>query len=269
MGIERHSLQYLFERFESNRVEAADECHDPALVICSGFAQESMSDSSNQRRKATSDSSAVRVEGLRHDFGGRTILDIPDWTVHKGEHYLVLGPSGSGKTTLLNILAGLLRPMAGNVSVSEQDIGSLGPGALDAFRGRHIGIVFQTLHLVSALNVADNLHLARYLAGLTRQDTRVHDVLGDLGLRSLTKARARTLSQGEAQRVAIARAIINEPTVILADEPTSALDDANTAQVMDLLCEQAEACGATLIIATHDRRIKDRFTAVLELGVRQ
>ncbi len=228
-----------------------------------------MSKSSIQHRYLKSGSSAVRVEGLRHDFGGRTILDIPNWTAHKGEHYLVLGPSGSGKTTLLNILAGLLRPMAGTVSISEQDIGSLGSGVMDVFRGRHIGIVFQTLHLISALSVADNLHLARYLAGLPRQDSRVHDVLGDLGLRSLTKARARTLSQGEAQRVAIARAVINEPTVILADEPTSALDDANTAQVMDLLCEQAETCGATLIIATHDRRIKDRFTAVLELGARQ
>lgn len=227
-----------------------------------------MSESSIQHKNATSDSSAVRVEGLRHDFGGRTILDIPDWTAHKGEHYLVLGQSGSGKTTLLNILAGLLRPMAGNVSVSDQDIGSLGPGLMDVFRGRHIGIVFQTLHLVSALSVADNLHLARYLAGLPRQVSRVHKMLDNLGLRSLTNARSRALSQGEAQRVAIARAVINEPTVILADEPTSALDDANTTQVMDLLCEQAEACGATLIIATHDRRIKDRFTAVLELGLR-
>ena len=228
-----------------------------------------ISKSSIQHRNATSESSAVRVEGLRHDFGGRAILDIPDWTAHKGEHYLVLGPSGSGKTTLLNILAGLLRPMAGTVSVSDQDIGSLGPGLMDVFRGRHIGIVFQTLHLVSALSVADNLHLARYLAGLPRQDSRVRRVLDDLGLRSLTNARARALSQGEAQRVASARAVINEPTVILADEPTSALDDANTAQVMDLLYKQAETCGATLIIATHDRRIKDRFTAVLELGVRQ
>ena len=229
----------------------------------------SMSESSIQHRYATSGSSVVRVEGLRHDFGGRTILDIPNWTAHKAEHYLVLGPSGSGKTTLLNILAGLLRPTAGTVSVSEQDIGSLGSGVMDVFRGRHIGIVFQTLHLLSALSVADNLHLARYMAGLPRQDSRVRRVLDDLGLRSLTNARARVLSQGEAQRVAIARAVINEPAVILADEPTSALDDANTTQVMNLLYEQAETCGATLIIATHDRRIKDRFTAVLELGARQ
>lgn len=214
-------------------------------------------------------SDAIRVDGLRHDFGERTILDIPDWTVHKAEHCIVLGPSGSGKSTLLNILAGILRPMKGTVSVWGQDMGSLEAGALDAFRGRHIGIVFQTLHLVSALCVADNLRLARYIAGLPRHESRVHRLLDDLGLGPLKAARPRTLSQGEAQRVAIARAVINEPKVILADEPTSALDDANTAQVLELLCEQAKACGAALIIATHDRRIRDRFTAVLELGVRQ
>ena len=218
---------------------------------------------------ATRGSYAVQINGLRHEFGGRLVLNIPEWNVPPGEHRLILGPSGCGKTTLNNIIAGLLRPQAGTVSVSGQAIDALGPGALDVFRGRHIGIVFQTLHLVPALSVADNLHLARYLAGLPRQDLRVHRVLDELGLRSLMTARPRTLSQGEAQRVAIARAVINEPTVILADEPTSALDDANTEQVLDLLSGQAEACEATLIIATHDRQIKDRFTAVLELGTQQ
>ncbi len=214
-------------------------------------------------------SPAVRVDGLRHDFGGRPVLDMPEWTVPRGEHCLVLGRSGCGKTTLLNIIAGLLRPVAGSVGVSGQDIGALGPAALDAFRGRHIGIVFQTLHLVAALSVADNLHLARYLAGLPRQDSGVRRVLDSLGLGPLSAARPRMLSQGEAQRVAIARAVVNEPTVILADEPTSALDDCHTAQVLDLLRGQADACGATLVIATHDRRIRDSFTAVLELGRRR
>jgi putative ABC transport system ATP-binding protein len=104
---------------------------------------------------------------------------------------------------------------------------------------------------------------------LPRQELRVHRVLDELNLRSLMTARPRTLSQGEAQRVAIARAVINEPTVILADEPTSALDNTNAELVLDLLFRQAEACEATLIITTHDQRIKDRFTAVLELGTQQ
>ncbi len=211
-------------------------------------------------------SPAVRVGDLRHEFDGRLVLDIPDWTVSPGGNCLVLGPSGSGKTTLLNALAGLLRPTAGNISISGQDIGALAPGELDVFRGRHIGIVFQTLHLVSALSVADNLHLARYLGGLPRDESRLHRILDNLGLGAMASTRPRTLSQGEAQRVAIARAVINDPTVILADEPTSALDDGNAEQVLNLLSEQAKVCGATLIIATHDRRIRDRFAAILELG---
>ncbi|MCZ6741640.1 MAG: ABC transporter ATP-binding protein [Alphaproteobacteria bacterium] len=208
----------------------------------------------------------VRLDGVRREFDGRVVLDIPDWTVATGGHCLVLGPSGSGKTTLLNIIAGLLRPTAGTVTISGQDIGTLGPGALDVFRGRHIGIVFQTLHLVSALSVADNLHLARYLAGLRRDEARLHGVLESLGIGAMAAARPRTLSQGEAQRVAIARAVINDPKIILADEPTSALDDGNATQVLNLLSQHADMCGATLVIATHDRRIRDRFDAVLELG---
>ncbi len=218
------------------------------------------------RKDQTHASPIVRVSGLCHEFDGRLVLDIPDWSDSPGGHCLVLGPSGSGKTTLLNALAGLLRPTAGIISISGQDIGALRPSELDVFRGRHIGIVFQTLHLVSALSVADNLHLARYLARLPRDQSRLHRVLDSLGLGTLAAARPRTLSQGEAQRVAIARAVINDPTVILADEPTSALDDDNAEQVLDLLTEQAEVCGATLVIATHDRRIRDRFGPHLELG---
>ena len=145
-------------------------------------------------------SPAVGIEGLRHDFGGHRVLNITGWTVPQGEHCLVLGPSGSGKTTLINIIAGLLRPLTGTVCVSGQNICSLGSSALDVFRGRHIGIVFQTLHLISALSVEDNLHLARYLAGLPREDFQVLHLLDNLGLGSLSAARPNTLSQGEAHQ---------------------------------------------------------------------
>lgn len=210
----------------------------------------------------------IAVEGLRHGYGAAPVVDLPSWSVPEGRHCLVLGPSGSGKTTLFNILAGLIRPERGRVTVAGQAIAELAPDALDRFRGRTVGIVFQTLHLVKALSVADNLRLARYLAGLAPDDGRILGVLAALGLADKARRRPRDLSQGEAQRVAIARAVINGPKLILADEPTSALDDASCARVVDLLTEQARDCGATLVIATHDARVRDRFDLRLDMGGR-
>lgn len=217
------------------------------------------------RRQAASSNPIIRLAGVRREFDGRTVLDLPEWAVWNGGHCLVLGPSGCGKTTLLNLLAGLLQPTAGSIFVVDRDMAAMKNDERDVFRGRHVGIVFQTLHLVGALSVADNLHLARYLAGLPRDEARVGQVLDSLGLANKAGTRPRTLSQGEAQRVAIARAVINQPTVILADEPTSALDDANADRVLDLLTDQAAQHAATLVVATHDRRNRNRFAARLEL----
>jgi len=207
----------------------------------------------------------LELEGLRQDAAGHTILALDEWRVAKGEHWLVIGPSGSGKTTLLNLIAGLLRPTEGRVVVAGQDIEALPANQRDRFRGRYIGIVFQTLHLVDALTVEGNLRLAQYLAGVKQDLARIRDVLGSLGIADKMNAKPRALSQGEAQRVAIARAVINRPSLVLADEPSSALDDANCGQVIDLLEDQATAAGATLVIATHDQRVKDRFRHRLTL----
>jgi putative ABC transport system ATP-binding protein len=208
------------------------------------------------------------IRDLRYAVAGRVILAVPAWVVPPGAHSLICGPSGSGKTTLLHLIAGLLRPSAGVITIAGQNLDQLGTAAIDAFRGRRIGIVFQALHLVPALTVADNLRLARFLAGLSRDDGRVMRVLADLDLGGKAGAWPRDLSQGEAQRVAIARAVINTPQLILADEPTSALDDGNCTRVLDLLREQAAACDATLLVATHDHRIKERFDRRLELEAR-
>ena len=149
--------------------------------------------------------------------------------------------------------------------VAGQDLGALTPAELDAFRGRMVGIVLQRLHLIPALTVRDNLRLARTLARLPPDPQRLDTLLADLGLAALAGARPRQLSEGEAQRVAIARAVVNRPALILADEPTSALDDANCAAVLALLRAQAETSGATLVIATHDARLKPHFRHRLEL----
>lgn len=198
------------------------------------------------------------VSNMHHAYDGKAALRIDAWQVGQGEHWLVLGPSGSGKTTLLHVLAGILRPSAGTVTVAGHDLGELAPAALDRFRGRYIGIVLQRLHLIASLSVMDNLLLAQYLAGATQDRRRVIEVLSGLDLGGKAGAKPHELSFGQAQRVAVARAVINRPQLLLADEPTSNLDDARCMQALELLQTQAQNCGATLVIATHDQRIKAR-----------
>lgn len=205
------------------------------------------------------------LEGLTRAYRASTVVAIPSWVVATGQHSLILGASGSGKTTLLHLIAGLLRPSRGSVRVAGQDLGALTPAQLDAFRGRTIGIVLQRLHLIAALTVRDNLRLARTLARLPPDPARIDALIAELGLAALAGARPSRLSEGEAQRVAIGRAVVNNPALILADEPTSALDDANCEAVLALLRAQAEASGATLVIATHDARLKPFFRHRLEL----
>jgi putative ABC transport system ATP-binding protein len=205
---------------------------------------------------------------LAQSYGARTVLELRKWTVHAGQHSIVLGPSGCGKTTLLHLIAGLLRPSRGRIRVAGQDLSALAPAELDGFRGKNIGIVLQRLHLIRALTVKDNLRLAQSLAGLPVRAERIEHLLFELGIAALATARPDRLSQGEAQRVAIARAVINRPALILADEPTSALDDGNAETVLRLLLTQAEASGATLLIATHDGRLKAHFAHRLELPAR-
>jgi putative ABC transport system ATP-binding protein len=136
---------------------------------------------------------------------------------------------------------------------------------LDRFRGQHYGFIFQRNHLISALTVEKNLLLAPFLAGLKQDHSRVEEVLTQLGIADKKQAAIRELSLGQAQRVAIARAILNKPSVILADEPTSALDDKNCDRVSDLLLSVADQNRATLIIATHDQRLKDKVKNLIQL----
>jgi putative ABC transport system ATP-binding protein len=206
------------------------------------------------------------LKHLRHAYNGQEVLRLDDWSVAEGEKWLVLGPSGSGKTTLLHILAGILAPTEGSVSITGRALEELPASELDRFRGRNIGIVFQRLHLISSLTVLGNLLLAQYLAG-SRQDSRAASLLlASLGMADKANSRPHALSFGQSQRAAVARAVVNKPRLILADEPTSNLDDANAAAALDVLLAQGRACNATVVIATHDRRIRDRFEHRIALG---
>lgn len=207
----------------------------------------------------------LEVRGLRHEYAGRAVLEVPSWDVAHGEASLVIGASGHGKSTLIAAIAGLLTPTAGSVRLDGEEMTTLSPARRDALRARRVGLVPQTLHLISVLSVRDNVRLPRRLAGLAPDDAAIDASLEALGIAGLAHRRAGDLSVGEAQRVAIARAVANRPALILADEPTSALDDASCAAALRMLREQAASCGAALVIATHDQRIKAQFSNRLEL----
>lgn len=207
----------------------------------------------------------IRVKDSSYQYPGGTRMSFPDFHIGKGKHALILGESGSGKTTLIHLIGGLLRGQAGTIEVDGVDIASLTNRGLDQYRGRHFGFVFQKNHLIPSLTVEQNLLAAPYFAGIPQNLTTANALLDELGLADRRSAPIHKLSQGQAQRVAIARALINKPSLILADEPTSALDDKNCDRVIRLLMEASTSHGATLVVSTHDLRLKAAIPTVIEL----
>src|SRR4029453_9746351 len=183
-------------------------------------------------------------------------LEVPEWRAGANEAWLLAGQSGSGKSTLLHILAGLTTPTVGTVIVNGTDVVALSEGARDRWGGRTVGLVPQRLHLVGALDVRDNLRLAYTLAGLPVDETRITALMEAVGVIELSGRFPSQFSQGQAQRVAIGRAVVNRPALVLADEPTANLDDVHAAQALELLRGQAIEAGATLVVASHDARVR-------------
>lgn len=208
----------------------------------------------------------VALERVSRRYGECAVLTDFDFALDDGAQALLHGPSGSGKTTLIYLICGLLSPQSGTVRVAGQDLSSLPQARRDDVRRANIGVVFQTLRLVSALSVRANLLLAQKLAGKSRNAADVDALLDRLGIKHRANAKPAALSQGEAQRAAIARAVIAKPALLIADEPTSALDDDNTARVVELLMETAAAQGSALLIATHDARLRSHFPRTVELA---
>jgi len=202
---------------------------------------------------------------LQYKYENGPAFDFPDIACAKGEHLLIIGESGKGKTTLLHLLAGILKPKSGVVEITGVTTSSLNDAALDRFRGKNIGLVFQTAHFVQSLSVIDNLLLPAFLSGIKEDKQRAKAALQRLNLGDKLHVKPAQLSVGEQQRAAIARAMMNNPAIILADEPTSALDDKNANEVIEMLEEQARSNGSSLVIVTHDKRLKDRFTKQISL----
>jgi len=209
----------------------------------------------------------LAAHNLVKAYDGRRVLSEVSLTLAAGERALLLGPSGSGKSTLLNCLCGLQQPDAGAVTFGQEVLAAASrPSAGDAIRRRHFGIVFQTLRLVSALSVRANLALAQKLQMGRADPALVDHTLERLALTHRADARPHELSQGEAQRAAIARAVVVRPAILVADEPTSALDHANAARVAALLLDLAQETGASLLIATHDERLRAHFPRTMTLA---
>jgi putative ABC transport system ATP-binding protein len=190
-----------------------------------------------------------------------------DLELRRGEIVLVMGPSGSGKTTLLSMLGGLLRPTGGEIRLGPTDIAALPESALPPFRARTFGFIFQDFNLLAALTARENVEIALNLAGSrgapARERARL--LLASLGLEDRLDFRVDQLSGGEKQRVAVARAVANRPQVVFADEPTANLDSARGAETMRLLRSLAKEEGTTVLVVSHDQRLREVADRVLWL----
>ncbi|MFC7289261.1 ABC transporter ATP-binding protein [Herminiimonas glaciei] len=199
----------------------------------------------------------LQIAKLTHRYPGAHIpqLNVPAFSLARGEHAIVIGPSGSGKSTLLHLIAAILTPQNGDIRVADTSIATLAPRAADQWRGRHIGFLPQKLALIPSLNARDNILLAAYASGQASDSARADALLSALGLADKATAKPHQLSQGQKQRVALARAMFNRPQLLLADEPTANLDDASCRSAIALLLAQANELGASLILSTHDARV--------------
>lgn len=183
-------------------------------------------------------------------------LDNVSLEIERGEFVSIMGPSGCGKSTLLNIAGLLDEPTEGTVTIDGTTVGHMGDSRLAAFRNSKLGFVFQSFHLISSLNVADNVEVPLLYRSMSAQERRrrVAEVLDRVGLSHRMKHRPAQLSGGQCQRVAIARAIVGQPEIILADEPTGNLDSRMGAEVMDLLHSLNREDGRTIMMVTHNEQ---------------
>jgi putative ABC transport system ATP-binding protein len=208
----------------------------------------------------------LKTKDLIHRYpGSNDPLTFKDWQIEHGSQWLLSGPSGCGKSTLLHIISGLLKPAEGKVSFGETDLYSLSSTALDRFRGEQMGIIFQSIHLLNAFTVFENLQFPAFFTSKTFNEDEAMQLLKDLDLQHKANTNVSKLSRGEAQRAAIARALVHKPALLIADEPTASLDDENCRLVAKLLKEQAAQQQATLVVATHDSRLKSMFENIYQL----
>lgn len=207
----------------------------------------------------------ITTKNITFKYSEENLFHFPDLFCNSGNTVLITGNSGTGKTTYLHILAGILKPLTGEVIINNENIVGLSEKKTDTFRGKNIGIVFQKSYFISSLNILENLEMASYLALGKKNTEYCNKLLTTLGVAEHKHKMPSALSIGQQQRVAIARALVNKPKVLFADEPTSSLDDKNAEKVLETLTHLAQEFKTALIIVTHDSRVKSKFTNQITL----
>jgi ABC-type lipoprotein export system ATPase subunit len=190
------------------------------------------------------------------------ILDVPQFTVNRGEQMVLVGPSGCGKTTLLHVIAGISRADSGVIRIDGVDIGQLSEAARDRFRAARIGYIFQTFNLLPGFSALENVLLGMTFARGRKDRSRAEGLIQRVGLSKRATHKPSALSVGEQQRVAVARALANRPSLILADEPTANVDRANQQQIVELIRESCREEQVALVLVTHSLEVSEQFDRV-------
>ncbi len=207
------------------------------------------------------------TKSYEDESGTRSVIEHADCVIYPGEFVALSGPSGSGKTTILNLVSGIDTPTSGEVLIDSTPITKLSETERTLFRRKNIGFVFQFFNLIPTLNVRENLLLPLQLNGYSGEESqsRVTELLEQIGMEDRMDSYPDRLSGGEQQRVAIARALAHEPRLVLADEPTGNLDAVTGNAVLSLLKEMIQASGRTMIIVSHSSTVSEMASRVLTI----
>lgn len=215
--------------------------------------------------------SIIQLEEVTKTFTGTAVpvhaVRGVSLTIEKGEFTAIVGPSGSGKTTLLNMIGGLDVPTSGSIIINDTDITALKPSARTKFRLNNIGFVFHAYNFIPVLTAYENTGFIMELQGasVTDRDTRVRQLLGEVGLADRIQSRPSQLSGGQQQRVAVARALASQPRFILADEPTANLDSHSTETLLDIMLKLNREEQMTFLFSTHDARVVKKARRIITM----
>ena len=259
-------------------MKVGPQVHVPAVNITEGLRYPREAEAPRAGQTVDCEDRAVDITGLRFSWGASTasVLEIDELVVEAGRRVFIVGPSGSGKSTLLGLIAGVLAPRQGEVTVLGQRLGTLSRARRDRFRADHIGVIFQMFNLIPYLSVVENVTLPCRFSRVRRDkairrsgslEAESRRLLGrlDMDHAGLLSRPVTELSVGQQQRVAVARALIGSPEIVVADEPTSSLDADNRDSFLELLFEECRSSQSTLIFVSHDETVASRFDGLVRL----